>query len=44
MNGCVSKTPQNYIVKFSDDATILGLLHSDEDTSLYHYDIKQFVD
>ena len=43
-NGCVSKTPNNYIVKFSDDTAILSLLHRDQDTSVYHSEIKQFTD
>ncbi len=42
-NGCVSKTPHNYIVKFSDDVAIFGLLHKDLDTSVYHSEIKRFI-
>lgn len=43
-NECVSTHPHNYIVKFSDDTAILGLLHRDQDTESYHSEIKQFVD
>lgn len=42
-NGCVSKTTHNYIVKFSDDMTILSLLCKDQDISPYS-EIEQFLE
>lgn len=42
-NGCVSKTTHNYIVKFSDDTTILSLLYKDQDISSYS-ETEQFVE
>lgn len=42
-NSCVSKTTHNYIVKFSDDMTILSLLCKDQDISPYS-EIEQFLE
>ena len=32
--------PDNYIAKFSDDTSILGLMYKDADTTLYRLEIQ----
>lgn len=43
-NGCVRKTTNNYVVKFSDDTAILSLLYKDQEISSYHSDTEQLVE
>lgn len=42
-NNCVSMHPSNYVVKFSDDTAVLGLLNKGSDTNGYRAEIKGFI-
>ncbi len=42
-NDCIKVHPDNYIIKFSDDTAILGLLHKDGSPVAYHSEICKFV-
>ncbi|XP_034005935.1 probable serine/threonine-protein kinase clkA [Trematomus bernacchii] len=42
-NDCTRIHPENYIIKFSDDTAILGLMHKGSSSSAYHSEIERFV-
>lgn len=40
---CTRLHADNYIIKFSDDTAILGLMHKDRSPAAYHLEIEEFV-
>ena len=42
-NDCTRIHPENYIIKFSDDTAVLGLMHKGSSSSAYHSEIERFV-
>ena len=42
-NEYTSSNPENDIVKFSDDTTVLGVMYKDADTTVYRSEIQRFV-
>ena len=42
-NECTCSTANNYMIKFSDDTAILGLMSDTSDTAVYKHEIQNFV-